>query len=133
MRSGLNTEFAIANTITAAAHTTDSTGVAVDLSDYNAAVACIYTGSVTDGTWTPELQETDTSSVATSWAAVTSTDLDGSFAAFTASRAAGTVTEVGYKGTKRYLRLVLTSTGTITTGGVISGFIVKGDPRNKPS
>lgn len=133
MRSGLNTDLAFVNSLTAAAFTTDSNGVAVDLSDYDAAVACIYTGTITDGTWTPALQETDTSSVATSWSAVTTTDLDGAFAAFTASRTAGTVTEVGYKGTKRYVRLVLTSSGTITTGGVIAGFIVKGDPRNKPS
>lgn len=132
MRSGLNTDIAFANSLTAAALTTDSSGIGVDLSNYNSAIFCVYTGTTTDGTWTPAAEESDTD-VATAYTAVTATDLDGSFAAFTASRTAGTVTEVGYKGTKRYVRIVVTSSGTITTGAVISGFIVKGDPRNKPS
>lgn len=132
MRSGLNTELALANTITAAALTTNSSGLGVDLSNYSSCVFVVATGTTTDGTWTPAAQESDTD-VSTAYTAITATDLDGSFAAFTASRTAGTITEVGYKGTKRYVRLVVTSSGTITTGAVITGFVIKGDPRTKPS
>lgn len=129
---GLNTRIAIANSITADTLTTDSTGITVDLADYQSATFVVVTGTTTDGTWTPAAQESDTD-VSTAFTAVTSTDLDGSFAAFTASRAAGTVTEVGYKGTKRYIRIAVTSSGTITTGAVITGFVIKGDPRKLPS
>ena len=131
MRSGLNTEVVVANSVTAAVLTTHSTGLTVDLSNYNAAVFLVTTGTITDGTWTPEAQESDTD-VSTAFTAITATDLDGSFAAFTASRTAGTVTEVGYKGSKRYVRLYVTSAAA-TTGGLISGQVLKGDPRTKPS
>jgi len=50
-----------------------------------------------------------------------------------AAHAAADVTEVGYKGGKRFLKLLADFSGTHGTGTPIAALLVKGDPRNAPA
>lgn len=105
--------------ITPAAKTTTSNGSSVDLSGYNSALVVLTVGTITDGTHTPKLQECDDNST---WADVAAGDLEGTFAALASS----TSQYIGYKGHKRYLRVVVTVTGSPSTGGVYGAAVIKG-------
>lgn len=125
----INKELACASTIApAAALTATTTGTGVDLAGYRSAAAVIHIGVVTDGTFVPTLEESDDNS---SYSTVAAGDLSGSFASIT-SAADETVQEVGYLGSKRYLRVVLTET-VASTGALVSALIVRGDPLTKPA
>lgn len=110
--------------INPAAYNTAQTGASADLSGYDAAMAVMHCGAITDGTHTPKLQESDDNSTFTDVAAA---DLDGSFAAMTAN----TIQRVGYVGAKRYIRVYVTSSGT--TGAVYVAVIGLGKPAQAPT
>jgi hypothetical protein len=74
-------------------------------------------GTITDGTHTPKLQESDDNATFTDVAAG---DLEGTFAVL----ATGVNQHVGYKGRKRYLRAVITVAGA-TTGGIYGAAIIR--------
>lgn len=114
----------IAKTINPATYNSDQTGASADLSGYDAAMAVMHCGAVTDGTHTPKLQESDDNSTFTDVAAA---DLDGSFAAMTAN----SIQRVGYAGAKRYIRVYVTSSGT--TGAVYGAVISLGKPAQAPT
>lgn len=114
----------VVKTINPAAYNTAQTGASADLSGYDAAMAVMHCGAITDGTHTPKLQESDDNSTFTDVAAA---DLDGSFAAMTAN----TIQRVGYVGAKRYIRVYVTSSGT--TGAVYGAVIVLGKPAQAPT
>jgi hypothetical protein len=108
-------------------------GTTVDRADplggydgFNSAMAVVVTGTITDGTHTVVLQDSDDGS---SWAAAAAGDIQGAAAVTAADD--NTVFEIGYTGTKRYLRLSVTSAG-VTTGGTFGGVIVLGDPSREP-
>lgn len=113
-----------ATSLAPAARTATANGTGVDLSGYNGAVVFFYTGTITDGTHTPKLQESVDNSAFTDVAAA---DLEGTLAALASS----TNQEAGYKGTKRYVRAVSTVAGA-TTGGVYSAIIVRGHAMKQP-
>ena len=110
---------------------TDGTvnGVTVDLRGYESALALFHVGDWTDGTHTPSLEHSDDDS---SWSAVSAGDLQGSFTANSGTGQENAVQQVGYKGSKAYLRGKLVTTGA-TTGALSSMCIVKGHPRNAPA
>ena len=95
--------------------TTNGTGVA--WGRFRSVMAVIWSGTVTDGTFTFEVQDSDDNS---SYAAVADAYLEGAEPALTAS---DTVVVIGYKGTRKYLRVVCVSTAT-TSGGVVGALIV---------
>jgi hypothetical protein len=107
-----------------AARTASANGTAVDLAGFNASLILINAGTITDGTHTPKLQESDDNSTFTD---VDSSDLLGSFAALTSN----SIQKVGYIGNKRYLRAVVTVSGA-TTGGVYAATIVRGEASKYP-
>lgn len=106
-------------------------GTAVDRNEdgsmFQAAVAVVHTGTITDGTHTVELQHSDDNSA---WAAVADADLQGSEPAIVAADD-NKIFELGYRGLKRYLRVVVVSSGT-TTGGIFGASIILADPRIAP-
>lgn len=104
-------------------------GTGVDLAGYRSAAAVVTFATVTDGTWTPSLDESDNNS---DWTAVAAADLSGSFTAVTSSNDES-VQEVSYMGTKRYIRVTVTETVASTTGGIFSASIVRGDPIKSPA
>lgn len=114
----------------AAIRTSTVTGLTVDLAGYRAATFVLFNGVVTDGTHTPDPEESDDDS---SWSNISASDLTTSFAALTSSSTAGTVQEVGYLGSKRYIRLNVTVTGSPGTGGYYDAVVVRQKPLTKPA
>jgi hypothetical protein len=89
-------------------------------------------GVITDGTFTPSLQEGDAANLSDA-ATVAAGDMLGTVAAATAVATTdnNTVKKLGYKGTKRYVRQRLTQSGA-TTGGFVAVVAVQGHARNNP-
>lgn len=114
----------------AAARTTTTTGNAVDLGAHNGCVVWVATGAVTDGTYTVSLTECAT--VGGSYTAVAAADIiPGS----TGSGANGAVIDTtaahdnamfffGYRGTMEFLKVVVTVSGSPSTGAVFAAGVM---------
>lgn len=111
------------NVVTA---TTTSTGV--DLQGFTSAMFVAHIGTITDGTFAFDPEESDDNST---WSNVAAGNLSGAFVNATSS-ADDRVQEVGYLGSKRYIRCNLTVTGSPSTGGAIGIVVVKGGARQLP-
>lgn len=111
-----------------AARTATANGTGVDLRNYNGAVAVIYVGTWTDGTHTFELQDSNDNST---FAAVPAADLIGTEPVVDAATEDEQDYEVGYIGSKRFLRVIATVSGA-TIGAVHGASIVRGIPRKLP-
>jgi len=107
------------------ARTASANGTGVDLQGYDGALAIITADTITDGTHTPKLQESDDNSTFTD---VGSTDQVGT--ALVAITAAS-VQRIAYIGAKRYIRVVVTVSGA-TTGGKYAACVVRGYPSRQP-
>lgn len=116
-------------TLNPAVRTATATGTAVDLRGFDAAFVTVNFGAWTDGTHTPSLQHSVDGSTYTTCSA---SDLDGAFAAVSSSAGNNTVQSVGYIGSQRYVRVVMTVAGA-TTGALSSAVVVAGSPRNAPT
>ncbi len=114
----------VQNSLTPAARTATANGTGVDLTGFASAEIAFVVGTITDGTHTPSVQESDDNSTYTNVAAA---DLIGTLAAL----ATGVNQRVGYRGIKRYVRAVSTVAGA-TTGGVYAAVVVRGDARKQP-
>jgi len=119
-----------------AARTTATNGTAVDrmLSGASGAnewhqsvMLLVHTGTITDGTHVITLEVSDDNS---SWAAAATGDVQGTLPTIAATDD-DKLYEVGYTGTKRYLRAVTTPSGT-TSGGVYGAVILLGFPNTLP-
>jgi hypothetical protein len=106
-----------------------ATGSAVDLRGYDSAVVIVNFGAYTDGTHTPSAQHSMDNSTYTNCAAA---DLDGSFTAVSSAGGANTMQSVGYIGSQRYLKIIMT-VGSATTGALSSACVIAGAPRNAPT
>lgn len=124
-RKDLNKDVAAATSLAPAARTSTANGTGVDLQGYGAAMVVWNVGAITDGTHTPKLQESDDNSTFTDVAAA---NLSGTHAALTAS----TNQEIGYIGRSRYIRAVVTVTGSPSTGGVYAALVVRGRAKTLP-
>lgn len=102
--------------------TATTNGTSVDLyqggaGDYRTALFVIQAGAITDGdAYTVTLEHSDDSSA---WEAAPARGT----AAFVLTDD-NAVKDLGYDGQKRYVRCVITATGTITTGGVFGAVAV---------
>lgn len=114
----------------AAAKTSTTTATSVDAQGYESVTYLVQNGVVTDGTHTPSIEESD--SLGSGYSAVAAADLIGSFSAITSATTAGTVQRVGYRGGKRYTRLVVTVSGA-TSGGFYTAQCVLAHPRRIPT
>ena len=122
----INKQVAIASSFVPLLRTATVTGTGVDLAGYRSAMVLVHVGTVTDGTHTLSLEESDDDSTYTDVAAG---DMSGSF---TAAATATKVQEVGYLGTKRYIRVKSTVTGSPATGGTYGATIIRGDALDLP-
>jgi hypothetical protein len=106
--------------------TVNGTGVDLHASGqgYRTALAVIHCGAITDGTHTFELQDSADNST---FAAVGDAFLLGAEPAIV-STDDNEINLIGYTGTKRYLRLSVTTAGA-TSGGIFSGVIIVGGGR----
>jgi len=125
----------VQQTVTAANRTNGTVnGTAIDLWSntvgdqvFRSALAVVQTGTITDGTHTVEVQESDDNS---SFTAVADADLQGSEPAIGAAND-NVVYEIGYRGTKRYIRVTVVTSGA-TTGGTFGAVLILGIPRRLP-
>ena len=110
---------------------TTTVGAIIDTAGYESCEFIIKSGTRTDGTFTPLIQDGDDSGLSDA-AAVSDTFLVGTeaAAAITASNALG---RIGYVGKKRYVRLSIVST-SVTTGCTSFGAVaVLGNCRTQPT
>lgn len=99
-------------------------GLGIDLQGFEGSAVVFSVGTVTDGTHTPKIQESDDNSA---WNDVASDDQEGTLSDLTSD----TNQRVGYKGAKRYLRAVLTISGA-TTGAQAASLVLRGIPHRAP-
>jgi hypothetical protein len=93
--------------------TTSVNGSGVDLANYGGNMFSFVCGANTDGTHTPKLQDSADNST---FADVVAADQVGTLSALSAN----TIQEVCYIGSKRYVRAVITVTGSPATGANIA-------------
>lgn len=107
-------------------------GVAVDTAVYgNRArdvLFVVYTATITDGTHTVTLEESDSSG--SDYAAVDASRIQGSLPAIVAADD-NVVFSFGVRPTKRYVRIVLTDAGS-TSGGAVGAVALLGSGSNNP-
>jgi hypothetical protein len=109
-------------------------GSDIDRSNFESVTATVHFGTWTDGTHTPKMQEADDngSGAPGAYGDVAAGDLIQSFAAVSSAPGSNTVQEVGYKGTKKWVRLVMTTSGA-TTGALSEGMLLLGHARVHPA
>lgn len=132
MRRSLYNIARAAATLAIAARTNGTVnGSSVDLHENldasRSAMLIVVAGALTDGSHAITLQESDDGS---SWSDVDDAELQGTEPTL-ASTDDDTVSEVGYLGSKRYLRAVAVTSGA-TTGGTFGAVILRGFPRRQP-
>ena len=123
----LANNLSIVQSLAPASRTANANGAAVDLQGYEGALILISTGAITDGTHTFEVQESDDG---TTFTAVANSDLIGTEPAVGATND-NTDYKIGYIGSKRYVRVVVTVAGA-TNGGVYGAWVIRGYPRHAP-
>ncbi|MFE2941035.1 hypothetical protein ACFXKG_18520 [Streptomyces sp. NPDC059255] len=114
------------------ARTATATGTSVDRAEnglaYQDALITVATGTITDGTHTIDIKESDDNST---WTSVAASDLQGAKPVLTSSAGGASTLDVGYKGMKRYVRVDVT-VASATTGGVYGAVVILANPRTAP-
>ncbi|MGP4088547.1 hypothetical protein [Streptomyces sp. KR55] len=94
---------------------------------HRSAMVMVHTGTITDGTHTVEVQDSDDNST---FAAVADAFLQGTEPAIGATDD-DKLFVIGYIGERRYLRVSVTTAGA-TGGGTFGAVILLGEPRRGP-
>lgn len=130
MSSGrdINKDVAVVSTLSPNIVTTTTAGATVDLAGFNKAMFVAHVGTIADGTYAFDPEESDDDST---WTNIAAGNLSGAFVSAT-SAADDTIQEVGYLGTKRYIRCNVTVSGSPSTGGPIGITVVKAGARTLP-
>jgi hypothetical protein len=120
-----------AGTIEAAAYTADTDGADVDLANFDAATFVFDIGVITanDLVFTIEEADDDGTGSPDTYADVDAADLDGTIPV-PLTTADQLQAQVGYLGNKRFVRTVITDSGT--GDGVVSVVVIRGKGR-KPA
>ncbi len=111
---------------------TTTTGVEIDLQNYESCTFLFSLGTLTDGDFTPLITECATSGG--SFTAVADADLIGleSGAAFTTDTDDNKVSKLGYKGKLRYVKAAIVTTNVSGSGGTFTALCLKGHPIIRP-
>ena len=120
----IKNNFDAVNSIDPDDYTADENGMGIDIREFNGAAVVFSVGTVTDGTHTPNIQESDDNS---NWNDVNAEDQEGTLFDLVSD----TNQRVGYKGSKRYLRAVLTIAGA-TTGAQAAALVIRAVPNYAP-
>lgn len=130
MRDAYNS-VTLRETLAIATRTASANGTSVDRatngSMFQDAMVVVHTGVITDGTHTVDVQESDDN---TAWSSVAASELQGTEPVIAAADD-NKLFVIGYKGQKRYLRVVLTTAGT-TSGGTLGATVLLANPRVAP-
>ena len=117
------------NSATISSNTT-TVGVEVDTQGFGAVTLAIQSATITDGVYTPLIEETDTTGTGYTTVAALDLTVTPASIAFIATDD-NVVKKIGYTGSKRFIRLSLVSTG-VTTGGAIGALAILGEPSHAP-
>lgn len=121
----------VRETLSIAVRTASANGAGVDRylngGGFQDALVIVHTGTITDGTHAIDVQESDDNTTFTSVAASELQGTEPSIGATDDNK----MYVVGYKGTKRYVRVAVTASGT-TSGGTYGASVVLANPRNAP-
>lgn len=98
-------------------------GTGVDLQEYDSAMVVFFSGAVTDGSHALSIEESDT--LGSGYTTVAAADLIGTLTTPLTGTEDDVVTSIGYKGSKRYIRPTVVTTGA-TTGGIIGAVVLRG-------
>jgi hypothetical protein len=124
-----NVKISKAMSVTAISGNGTTNGDIIDRAGYQSVVFALLSGTLTDGTYTPSITEGDAADLSDG---ADATDLHGTVAGATfAATADNAVKKLGYRGSKRYIRLNVTAAG-VTTGGTISAIAIQGGPEIAP-
>ena len=115
--NALKYKLSVSQAITPLLRTASVNGTGLDLANYLDNLVVFNPGAITDGTFTPKLQDSADNST---WADVAAADQVGTLSAL----AANTMQSVSYIGSKRYIRAVITASGSPSTGGNMSATLV---------
>jgi hypothetical protein len=130
MESNIKAQVALAPQAITSDATTN--GEWIDTAGYDSLTFLLATGALTDGDYTPVIEEADAAdysdAAAVADAGLTKTEAS---AAFTADGDDKATSKIGYIGSKRYVRLSVVSTGT-TSGALIGALAVLGHPSHAP-
>ena len=98
---------------------------------FRSVIAVISTDAITDGTFTPTLQDSPDNST---WTAVAANETQGpSLATFAHTVNETSCIRMGYTGIQRYVQITVTPSGSPVTGGVFSINWLAGYEANLPS
>ncbi len=131
-------QFKTANTLLpiAATNTADGTGIGVDTNGFQSALMVLTMGvplTTLSGSvyWVVQFQEHD-EDTAGHYTNIADADLEGGVNLITinADGEASRSISRGYKGGKRWLRIICTGTGTNTNGTPMHGVIILGHPKH---
>lgn len=129
MRTDIKNSVDLVSSLRPASRNATVNGTGVDLANYDSAMVILDLGAIggTTPSYTFQVQESDDNS---SFTAVAAADLDsGQPAAFTAG---DSITEVGYKGIKRYIRVAITAVSGTTPTLLCSATVLRTKGRIKP-
>ena len=113
-----------------ATRTTSANGSSADLQGYEGAEILVQAGAYTDGTHAFSLEESANDSTFTDVAAG---DLLGSEPTVNASAGQNKTYRFGYVGDARYIRVIVTVTGSPATGLLAGAVILRGKKRAAPT
>ncbi len=124
----IDKEISVAPTLRPLVRATNSyTGLTVDLLGYSQSAFVVNIGTLTDSTHTFDPEESDDGS---SWTNIAAGDLSGSFIV-ASSTLDDTVYEVGYLGSKRFVRVnVVVATATASGGVAVN--VLRTGARRRP-
>lgn len=124
----LNKDVVVSETLSPNIVTSTTAGTTVDLAGFTKAMFVAHVGTITDGTYAFDPEESDDDST---WTNISAGNLSGAFVSATSS-ADDVIQEVGYLGTKRYIRCNVTVTGSPSDGGPIGITVIKAGARTLP-
>lgn len=124
-----NIKAVVALNIQAISSDTTTAGSSIDLTGFNSATFAIQSGTLTDGTYTPVISDSDDGSTFTAVADdfLIGTEAEAAFAA-TDDNAIKTI---GYVGGKQYVKLSIVSAST-SSGGTIGAQALLGHSSHAP-
>lgn len=131
-RNSVYTNVTARRSLAPASRTSTATGASVDRNAgrdmHRTAMVLVSTGTITDGTHTIEVQDSDNGS---DFTAVDDAFLQGIEPTIEATDDDG-LFFIGYIGVRRYLRVMATVSGAPTTGGIVGAVVLLGEPRRGP-
>lgn len=126
----LKNNVAVSKSILPQLMATSVTGSTIDMQGFDSLVVEIVAGAWTDGTHTFSVLESDDDST---YSAVADADLDGTEPVVDGATDDDQVYLLGYKGTKRYVKVLNTVTGSPGTGLLAAANGIKGHAHSRPT